>query len=235
MKYLLPTAEGESGAAADTGSAMHAAIHAFHSGADISASLAVMASRANEYKLADMADASAMFINYASDSRNRGAKVVLAEKPIEFTIAAAPTDPTGEPIHIIGTLDQVRENDGRYSLWDAKSSKKEGTELLNQHTFQIAAYCVGATMLLGKPVHPGGLILTRKYNGKDPSAANVFWPYCWKFEDIEQILMPIRFRVAEIRAGYLYHVPNENCKWCHARMPELCLPKLQELKRVTRD
>jgi hypothetical protein len=228
LKYLAAEEEDDHGVAGDTGSAMHKAAAAFHKGKDLAESLGVMQAHTHEYPLADLQDAASLFLTYAQDPRNREATILLCEEKVTFTIAAAPEDPTGEAIVVEGTVDQVRMESGRPRVWDIKTSKKDPTEVRAKTTHQAAAYCIGASMRLNMPVHPGGIIMPRKYraDGSGP----VFWHFTFKFEDIEQILLPVRLRVAEIRRKQLYHVPNENCGWCHQRSEEVCLPKLQELR-----
>lgn len=227
---FLEEPEDVGGQAGDTGSAMHKAIAAFHGGKGVAESLAAMNEGVAKYPQADLFDAAAMFLAYTGDSRQVNATVVLCEEPISFSIAAAEDDPTGAPIQIVGTLDQVRRDEyGRLKLWDAKSSKKEGNLLRRMYQFQIAAYAIGATIRLGESVDPGGIILTRKY--KAPySEAPVMWPYYFTLADTAHILEPVRRRVAEIRRGILYHVPNDDCNWCHQRTEDVCRPKLIQLR-----
>lgn len=230
MFLLAP--DQESGPAADTGSAVHAAAHAMHEGKEVAEALAIMHAKLADYPRADLLDASDLFLKYAADVRNREAKIVATETAIRFQIKAAPEDPTGEPVSFIGRLDQVRDTDGRLRVYDLKTSKKDQTTLLHEHTFQMAAYCVGASILFKREVWPGALILVRRYGKSDYSNAPVFWHYSWSFQDCAKILDVVRHRVAEIRRGVVYHNPREEqCCWCHMRTPDLCLPKLQsELK-----
>lgn len=235
MRYLaVREEEEEHGVAGDTGSAVHVAAAEMHRGKGPAECLQAMGARQREYPQADLQDAAGLFLAYSRDPRNSRAVVVAVEEPVKFSIQAAPEDPTGSPIEVIGTLDQVREDHlGRLELWDLKTSKKDPMALLRNHTFQIAAYCVGATIKLGRPVRPGGVILPRKYkdmNGNGP----VFWKFPWKFEDLEQILSAVRHRVAQIRSGVFWHVPTDDCEWCQARSPDLCLPKLQETLSLMR-
>ncbi len=227
---FLYEGDDEGGEAADTGSAMHAAAAAMHRGADTAAALREMGAGIGRYPRADLQDAAAMFLNYATDVRNRHAKIVLVEANIKFQIAPAPEDHTQAPIQITGRLDQVRDVNDVLKLYDIKTSKKDPTIIRYNTTFQAAAYCMGASILLGKKVEPGALIMPRKYRG-DPSSAPVFIHFAWRFDDIEQILSGLRTAVANVRRGNLYHVPNPDCEWCPARGPDLCLPRLQnELK-----
>lgn len=230
--FLYPMGD-ESGPAADTGSAVHAAAHALHDGKEVAQCIAVMKAKLADYPRADLMDAADLFLKYAADVRNREAKVVASEVQIKFEIAPAPEDETGQPVSFIGRLDQVREVDGRLLVYDLKTSKLDQLRLLHDHTFQVAAYCVGASQLLKKQVDPGALILVRRYGTGDFSNAHVFWHYPWKFEDCVQILNIIRHRVAEVRRGVLYHNPSDSqCRWCHQKSPDLCLPKLQQELKI---
>lgn len=225
---FLGTADGESGQAADTGSAMHAAAAAFHRGADVGDSLAAMKGGVAEYALADMVDAANLFLAYAGDPRNRDARCVLVEHPISFCIAPADHDPTGAPIQVDGTCDQVREAEGGgYILGDIKSSKRDPNDVLMESTFQAAAYMVGASIVLGKRVDRAMIIMPRKY-GKDLASSPVFWHFPWRLKDTEQLLEPIRDTVAAIRLGRIHHMPNSDCKYCVMRSPQHCLPELQK-------
>lgn len=229
VSLYLNQFEGDSGPAADTGSAVHAAAQAFHDGKEVAAALAVMQARLSEYPQADLMDAADLFLKYSGDARNKEAKIICNEVKIAFQIKAAEEDQTREPLIFEGRLDQVREVDGRLKVYDIKSSKKDQTTLLYESTFQMAAYCVGASILLKKQVDPGALILVRRYKNSDYSNSPVFWHYAWTFNDCEKILDVIRHRVAEIRRGIVYHNPIEsNCHWCHERTPDLCFPKLQK-------
>lgn len=219
--------EGDSGPTADTGSAVHEAARLFHRGASVSEALRGMGANIMRYKLANLAEATQMFVSYAADERNRTAKVLLVEHPVKFTIAPLPDDPTGAPIHVVGTLDQVREVNGVARLLDIKTSKRDPLEVMYGATFQIAAYCAGASVLLNRRVEPGPLILPRRY-GADPSRSPVFYHYPWTYDDVEHILYGVRVAVANIRAGRVHHVPNSECKWCPLRSPDLCYPQLKK-------
>lgn len=228
MVYLYSPSD-ESGPAADTGTAVHTAAHALHEGKEVADCLGIMKEKLAEYPRADLMDAADLFLKYSGDTRNRQARVVLNEAAIKFSITPAPEDPTGEAIALIGRVDQVREVDGQLKVYDLKSSKKDPNQLLHEHVFQMAAYCVGASVLLQRKVDPGALILVRRYKNTDHSNAPVFWHYAWKFDDCEKILNIVRHRVAEIRRGILYHNPAEHmCRWCHQHSPDICFPKLQQ-------
>lgn len=219
------------GPAGDTGSAVHAAVALWHKGASKAEAILGMGDRRAEYPKADMNDATIMFVNYVTDPRNQGLETPLVEHPISFTIAPLPDDPTGEPIHVQGRLDQVRRVDGSLRLCDIKTSKRDPMEVLNEATFQVAAYCIGASVLLQEEVRPGPIIMPRKYVPGNPGGSPVFWHYPWKYEDIPAILYGVRVAVANLRAGRVWHSPNSNCRWCQLGGPDLCFPKLKNWKQ----
>src|SRR5690348_590110 len=114
---------------------------------------------------------------------------------------------------------------------DITTSKKHPMDVLHGSTFQIAAYCVGAAAVLAKPVHPGPLILPRRYVPGNPAGSPVFYHYPWTWGDVEDVLYGVRVAVANIRAGRVWHVPNPDCRWCPLKSPDLCFPKLKEWRR----
>lgn len=231
MTFLEEPADS-SGGAADTGTAVHTAVKAFHSGDNVVQAMDKMIANVKEYPLAAMEEAAAMFLSYSADRRNLDAQVILCERPITYEIAAAETDPTGAPIVVEGTADQVRRVNGRLELWDLKTSKMPPEHVRHATTLQAAGYCIGCTYELKETVHPGGVIMPRKYDGaKNKSEAKVFIHFAWEFQDIEQILLPLRLRVADIRAGRLYHIPTDGgCMFCRMKSPDLCLPRLKRTK-----
>ncbi len=229
MLHMYDYAEDGSRAAADTGSAMHMAAAEMHRGKELAECIKSMGVGLPKYPAADLSDAADMFLKYASDPRNRGVEAVLVEQAVAFSIEAAPEDHTQARIEVTGTLDQVRRTNGRLVAWDIKTSKKDPTDILHAATFQMAAYCVGAAIHLNEPVQPGGIIMPRQYR-KDVATSPVFYHFPWRFQDIEHILLAIRHQVAAIRAGRIWHNPSPDCRWCHMRTPDLCLPPLIELR-----
>lgn len=228
MRFLSDAGDEEGGEAADTGSAVHRAVEAFHKERRAVADcIEVMRADVHIYPKADLMDAAQLFLMYATDPRNIDAEVVLCEEPISFRISPAPEDPTGAPIEVEGTVDQVRRHvDNRFKVWDIKTSKKDPTMVRINSTMQGAAYCIGASIKLGETVHPGGIIMPRLYKGQPE--APVFRDFLFRFEDIEQILRSVRHVVARIRSGDVWHVPTSaNCEWCHAKTPDICLPRMK--------
>jgi hypothetical protein len=193
-------------------------------------SINAMEANLHRYKLADLQDATNLFLLYAADTRNRDARVVLVEEYVSFAIAPAPHDPTGAPIEVEGTVDQVRVLDnGLLAVGDIKTSKRDPMEVLLESTFQLAAYVIGSSIKLERKVSRALCILPRKYT-KDIEHSPVFWHHPWNFDDVEHILERVRNAVADVRSGRIGYLPSANCKWCHQRSPDICLPKLKRFK-----
>lgn len=212
--------EDKAGAAADTGSATHKAVAIWHRGGDHAAAVRGMGEARAEYPLADLQTAAALFLAYAADPRSASPELALLEQQLSWTIPAAEDDPTGAPIAMLGTPDQVRRENGALRLWDLKTSSRMPAEVLWDSTLQAAAYCLGAEQALGEPVHPGGVIM--------PKRSPMYIPFVWGRDDVLRILQPVRDVVALVRRGKVWHNPTgDGCKWCHTGGPDDCLPRLR--------
>ncbi len=191
--------------AAQTGSLVHHAAEAFHRGGD---GRKAIESFSASYPQADVQRAIRIFSAYAEDPKNRDAKVIRIEEKIMMEIPPDPTDPTGLPVVIRGTLDQVREEpDGRRTVWDIKTGKTYfGTKALNHYVAQQAIYT------LASGVDVGGLICTDGYFRKP--VMKVHWRYKLSLDDMKQFLPIIAREVAAARRGQLSRVPGDHCEWC---------------------
>lgn len=236
LLMLAQMAEDQSGPAADTGSTVHGGVASWHKTQDAEEALRVMRSLAMaEHPLADIEDAESQFLAYALDPRNKNAKLALVEQKVSFDLAPATWDSTGKPIRIIGTLDQGRIGlDGVVEVWDVKTSKKGGAQLLNEHAIQVAAYVIGMELHLKRPCRPGGIIRTRTYQkrGVDPRSSpdEVFWELAWKRSHCDRLMDGVRNAVAMVRRGEVFPGPGEWCTWCPARGLDFCLPMYEEVR-----
>lgn len=222
--------DDESGPAADTGSAVHLAAHTWHAQAaqDLRVAIGVMRAQQALYPLADLDKAEEFFRHYANDRRNVEAKVIQSETQVSFTISPCKTDPTQTPIYIVGTLDQVREINGQLALLDIKTGRMyEGADMLSHHAMQLAAYQIGATKLLGRPVRRAFILRVQDYVKKVPGP--VLWEAPWNLSDCESILDGLRHVVASIRSGRIYAAPGGECRWCPQMSVANCLPRLVEI------
>lgn len=227
---FLGLADDTSGEAADSGSGTHHAVEHWHKHGDMQAALDDVRRNLHKFPLADLDEVRLHFTPYTLDPRNR-VTLVANELPVKFTLSPADRDPTRQPIHVKGTLDQIRRGpDGRLLLWDLKTSKRDGMSLLNEHAFQLAAYCLGAAQELGEPVHPGGIIRSRGWRtrGCDPTTApsGVFWHAEFTLDQINVLLDTVRESVASIRSGEITTGPGDHCNYCPAGGLSSCLTRL---------
>lgn len=212
------------GEAAQTGNLVHSAAHAFHTEAlglppdnRTEAGLAALEAAREKFPAGDPKRARKIFQAYAADKANQEAEVVASEQKIICRLPPAPFDPTGQPVVIRGTLDQVRIVNGVPTVHDIKTGKKfYGLVALDHYMTQQAAYTLGARQTWGDkwgaPVEPGTLICTDGYfrpNGR------VFWYHSWGVERIPLILQNVVTQVAAARMKFLgFASSTDACQWC---------------------
>lgn len=206
--------EDGSGEAAQTGSLVHHAAESFHRGGD---GLDAIETFLPQYPKANAVRARKIFTAYSQDSKNKDAKIVALETKIEYRIPPAPFDPTGEPVFVRGTLDQIRmDADGTKTLWDIKTGATYyGTKALHHYAAQQALY----TLAAGEDVEPGGLICT---DGYFRPGGKVFFPYKVTKDDFRQLLAKVAALVAFARRGQVIRTPGDVCEWCPHKTFENC-------------
>ena len=229
--------DGTSGPAADTGSAVHLAASAYHTVAagDFAAAMKSMREHLPEYPLADLGAAEHQFRFYVADPRNT-ARVILCEAKIRIALPPPEGDSTASPVIITGQLDQVRESlGGVLTLYDLKTGgSMEGPAMLATHCAQLAAYQVGASVLLGRDVVGCGIIRTKDYlkldRKRQPKPGPVFWEAAWTLADARAILDEVRRVVGDIRSGKIRISPSaENCRYCPAVGVANCIARRKSL------
>lgn len=192
--------------AADTGTAVHAAIEAWHQTHDAEKAVTAMKSLSHKFPLADLHDAELSARPYFADPRNAKGSVQATEHKVEVAIEGWDGD---DPIYVTGTLDQVRED----GIWDVKHSDKGGFELIHEYAYQLAAYAYAARKPVGGIITPKGY---RKRGAELPSPGGVFWPTCWQQEHVMQLLENFRRMVWRIRRGEVPALPGVHCGHCPA-------------------
>ncbi len=230
---FLEECQDHSGKAADTGSAVHKAVAAFHRGADYQEAVEAMRASVQEYPLADMHEAELHFRPYSQDPRNQEAECVLIEEPVRLVLEA-PAYPTQEAIVIKGTLDQVRrELDGRLTVHDLKTGKAHsGWDMMQIHAPQLAAYTLAASERLNEPCYPGSIIRSYGYRVRGaelPSPSGVFCEIAWGIEECKLLMFSVCRIVELLRAGKPFVGPGSHCGYCPAGGLESCLPRLRSL------
>jgi RecB family exonuclease len=211
-------ADDQPGVAADTGSAVHYAAAVFHKNAkSLRDALKAMRGQASLYPFADLDVAEEHFRGYAEDPRQAAGEVVLCEHKVQVVLDPADEDPTRQPVVINGTLDQIRRKDGVLRLWDIKTGAADGPTMLTDYAYQLAAYQVGATALLGEPVLSAGVIRTKGYLKKRGNPDPIFWEAAWTLEGARRMLRHVVREVANVRAGRVRLTPGPQCHWCPAQ------------------
>jgi hypothetical protein len=230
--------ESQPGVAADTGSAVHFAARCWHTIAkkDVKDALDMMLLNAeSQYPAADIERAKKHAQAYFDDERNQKAKVIHCEEKVKFSIPPAKFDKTQEEIYITGTLDQIREEHGRLTVWDIKTGKRcTGYEMLDEHCLQLAAYLIGANKFLGRKVSKCGIIRTEDYfkTPRERAVKPVFWECSFNLAGAELLMQSVQTTVAHIRNGTYSFMPGEHCNWCLPGKTNDCTPKYKELTLV---
>lgn len=250
---VLLAARRDSGAAADTGSMVGRAIELWHRMGEPVHALPAFeqadAERAQKFPRAAVGEARSMFVGYVSDPRNSGGAVIanLCEAEVSYDLPPVPEDPTGKPIRLVGHVDQIRRGeDGQLYVWDVKSGKGSGMEMVYSHAWQLAAYALAATETLGEVVLPGGIIRVRAYETeakraekrvtptksgkprkvKEPAA---FFYAPWSLDDCRVMMETVAFDIANLRRGLIPLRPGIACQWCPGGGPNNCPRKLDEV------
>ena len=238
--YVLSTTRGPAGRAAQTGTAVGRLIELWHRageprgpGAIVELCDQVQFEGATRTPLADWDEVAQMAGLYAGDPRNHG--VVLAESceaEVRITLPAAPEDPTGRPFTLVGHLDQLRRgSDGVLRVWDLKSGKGSGIEMIHSYAWQLAGYALASTETYGETVLPGGIIRLRGYLGKRASTpeARVFFATPWTLQQCEAILETAIYDIGVLRAGTVPTRPGVYCAYCPAGGPHVCSDNITDL------
>ena len=234
VKSVLAMEEPEDGGgpAAQTGSLVHAAVAAFHLEPDaskrIAAAVATLQSAAGNFPKADPTEARLFTEAYICDPRNQNAKIIAVERRVSLTLEPHRLDPTGEPIVIHGTLDQIRDENGRFVVCDLKTGKPSGLEMIHDYAIQQAAYTLAARASGLGDVQPGYLIRNYGYRQRGaqlPSPDGVYWWLPFTVEGAIALLARVQLQVALIRSGEIDFGPASWCTYCEHRGLDSCMPK----------
>lgn len=226
VALFIKTIDNADRASADTGSAYHKAVSAWHDSRDVRDAIQVMSEGKADYPLADLEEASELFLHYAGDDVNLTAKIFAKEQSHEWAIDCSERDETGQPIVIQGTFDQIREIEGGLFVFDLKTGKPSGSDMLADHMLQVSAYAMGATNKYQRPVHPGGIIRARGYTSREK---RVFYPYRHRIEHCHTLMDSLREIVAMIRSGNVFPNPGGYCHYCEFLGVDKCVPELIQL------
>lgn len=207
----------EGGAAAQTGSALHLAVAAWHQGLGELAMEHALQSMA-KLPLADWGEASTWMLAYRADPRNAHDVCEHVELPVTVTI---------DGIRVEGTADQIRRQPGgELAVWDLKTGRGPGLELLNVAAVQLSAYAVAATATLGRAVVPGGVIRARDYDTGGP----VFWSASWSLAGARLFVNSALADLRDLARGEVRLRPGRHCAWCPQGGPGVCSDESRPLR-----
>jgi len=213
--------EREGGEKAQTGNLVHDAAEHYHKtkGTEaerIEAGLAALEAARAQFPEGDPNEAVKIFRAYAADPTNKNAVVRWCEEPVRLVLPADPGDPTGRPVVIQGTLDQVREDANGLSVWDIKTGTfHDASVTVLEYLTQQAVYTLAARATLDKNIQPGGLIYT---NGYRITRGRVHVENPLTVSQCEDLLLMIPPVVAAVRRGEAVFRPgNESCRFCHVK------------------
>jgi hypothetical protein len=250
MLEAMSYEDDEGGTPAQTGSLVHAGVAAFHQTDGLAkvreqAAWNAIAANSLKFPLADETEVRLLLTPYLNDPRNinarfatveiNGATVPAVELEVVFQLSPHPTDSTSSPIYVTGHLDQIRVENGINKVWDYKSGKKTGWEMLHDYAVQIAGYTHGAMDSLKLPqCEPGGIIRGMGYRTRGvslPSPDGVFFQSPFKSNHLDTLLDNVRLHVALVRNGDVQFGPGPHCTYCEFGGLINCLPKFEELNR----
>lgn len=175
------------------------------------------------------------FDAYVQDPRNQPDRTSITgqESSVSFSIAPHPLDPIQRDIHFRGSIDQIRINlkTMTASIWDLKSGKHSGIELLGSHFYQQMGYYIGLKETYGPEFEEagikvvlGGIIRVRDYysRGKLKADPQVFYSYNQtQFTDeiISFLFKGLSLRVALVHMGFagILPQPSHVCNYCPAK------------------
>jgi hypothetical protein len=202
--------------------------------------------RRDPFPAVDFDDLKLWFSAYASDPRNHRDKVAITDQESRFELELDPhdLDPSGKKIIIAGHIDQLRINKATNtkSIWDVKSGKSTGPQMLNDYLYQQLAYYAAYRQtalkvakdqaeadLINSNFELGGIIRLRDYyfQKKPVKDPQVFYTYKgFSDELVDKVLDSVRLQVALLRQGEVCPTAGTYCNYCPAGGVKECFEKL---------
>lgn len=210
--------QDESGPAAQTGNMAHDMIAFLHTAEfDVAAARRELQQGCQQrYPRGNWETAVEHVEGYAADARNVNAEILGIEHRCELVLPPHELDPTGLPVVMHGTVDQIRrEPCGGSRVYDIKTGRQPGLVQLDLSAVQLAAYTLacGATL-------PPAVIMTAAYT-KDTAA---IFQSTYSIERCRALLDRVTLAVAMIRRGRIELTPGFHCGTiCPAKSASNCL------------
>lgn len=214
------------GIAANSGSAVGRVVQLWHErGEDpIALDAAIRQAEAEiaRHPKADFDDVRKWAEGYARDPRNAGVvEPASCEREVKLRLGA---------FELVGHVDQLRRQHGALSVWDLKSGKPGGRDMVNSHAWQISAYALACTETLGETVLPGGIIRIRSYawnnrcrwDKSDMANAPAFYATPWSLDVCREMMASVESHLSMLAEGRVHMHPGTQCAWCPGAAPNLC-------------
>jgi hypothetical protein len=268
VSELLSEREDEGGAAAQNGSLTHVGVAEFHrlqakslAERKKAAWDAILASQA-KFPLSDETEVRLFITPYMDDPRNINANVIAVEQEIRFNLPPHELDETGLPIYCKGTLDQLRLINNVAYVYDLKTGKRTGIEMIHDYATQMAAYThavreVGrgrATLHFDngsicratddgedwrqwQNAEPGCIIRNYGYRVRGanlPSPDGVFYQPPFDSTMLDDIMDAVRLNIALVRNGYVNFGPGGWCSYCEFGGLTGCVHQFKQLLELKR-
>ena len=261
--FLAVDEEDEAGPSAHTGSVVHAGCAEFHRSKDEKLEIRekkgwdAIAKAMAQFPRAEESEVKIFYREYIRDPRNINIDIPLwydgtyaVEKQIDFTLPPHELDPTGSAIHIQGTYDYLRMENGVPVVDDIKTGKKTLWEMIHDHAFQVCAYTYGIKQIINNldfdnkigdkalifdRIKPGKIIRAYGYrararNAFDLSPDGVFISLPYRtMQHCEWLLETVRLHVALYRMGYVNFGPGYWCTFCPQQGLPGCIDAYEQL------
>lgn len=236
--FMLDNREGSSGAA-DTGTALGRCVEMWHEDGEpegVDSFQAIVAKvkleapvASRPFSMARWDEVEAMFLGYAQDPRNRGVvDPASLEQTVTLTLPPHSLDTSGRPVFFEGHLDQTRRSGSWVEVWDLKSGKASGPDMVADYSPQLAFYTLALAAVFPK-VRVGGIIRSRGYicRGKpNPGEHNVLFPAPLSLSTCKAIANQVLLRVAMVRNQEALISPGGHCNYCPAGSVSRCTEQL---------
>mgnify|MGYP005844137349 CR=1 FL=1 len=237
VSELLEGIESVGGVAAQTGSLTHVGVAEFHRLQAQSVDQrrkaawdAIAASR-HLFPQADLDETRLFLTPYMNDPRNINAVCVSVEETFNFTLEPHDRDESRRLIYLQGTVDQIRNVNGSLFVYDLKTGKPSGWDMIHQYAYQFAGYVFAANSKY-QNVEPGAIIRNYGYrarsaNGESPDG--IFWHMPFNRAQCSDLLDTFRLAVAMVRNGEINFGPGNWCSYCEFQGLQGCMGRYQNL------
>lgn len=222
-----------SSAAADSGTGVGRVAQLWHENGEDPLALQAALTQAEreaptDFPKANLQDVGIWAQGYASDPRNAGCVVPKScEKEVTLQLGK---------FELVGHIDQMRNVNGALRVWDIKSGKPGGRDMVCSYAWQVSAYALACTETLGETVLPGGIIRIRSYawnnrcrwDKEDLSSCPAFFYMPWDLDACREMMASVHSHLTMLDEGRVHLHPGTHCMWCPGEAPNLCGDRISD-------